>query len=73
MNAEPHRRGATLAIHSMLGYAGGFIGPLAVGWTLDAVGGMSRVGWGIAFGSAAAAVLAGRIAFDCLARAENQR
>jgi predicted MFS family arabinose efflux permease len=30
--AEPSRRGATLAVHSMLGYAGGFVGPLLVGW-----------------------------------------
>jgi MFS family permease len=27
--ADPARRGATLAVHSMLGYAGGFVGPLA--------------------------------------------
>jgi predicted MFS family arabinose efflux permease len=47
--AEPSRRGATLAVHSMLGYAGGFVGPLLVGWTLDLSGGMSRVGWGMSF------------------------
>jgi MFS family permease len=47
--AEPARRGATLAVHSMLGYGGGFIGPLAVGWTLDLAGGMSPVAWGLAF------------------------
>ena len=47
--AEPARRGATLAIHSMLGYAGGFIGPLAVGWTLDLAGGMSPRSWAAAF------------------------
>jgi hypothetical protein len=29
--AEPSRRGTTLAVHSMLGYVGGFIGPLLVG------------------------------------------
>ena len=44
--AEPSRRGATLAVHSMLGYVGGFVGPLAVGWTLDCAGGMSPVAWG---------------------------
>src|SRR5262249_4948834 len=27
-SADPHRRGATLALHSMLGYFGGFLGPL---------------------------------------------
>jgi MFS family permease len=47
--AEPSRRGATLAVHSMLGYAGGFVGPLAVGWTLDLAGGMSPFAWGLAF------------------------
>jgi predicted MFS family arabinose efflux permease len=47
--AEPSRRGATLAVHSMLGYAGGFVGPLLVGWVLDLSGGMSQMGWGIAF------------------------
>ena len=47
--AEPSRRGATLAVHSMLGYGGGFIGPLAIGWTLDLAGGMSPIAWGLAF------------------------
>lgn len=47
--AEPSRRGATLAVHSMLGYAGGFVGPLLVGWVLDLSGGMSQLGWGLSF------------------------
>ena len=47
--AEPSRRGATLAVHSTLGYAGGFVGPLMIGYTLDLAGGMSRAGWGAAF------------------------
>jgi predicted MFS family arabinose efflux permease len=51
--AEPSRRGATLAVHSMLGYAGGFVGPLLVGWTLDLSGGMSQLGWGLSFLSVA--------------------
>jgi uncharacterized iron-regulated membrane protein len=42
---SPSRRGATLAVHSMLGYAGGFVGPLVVGWVLDLFGGMSQLGW----------------------------
>ena len=33
----------------MLGYAGGFVGPLAVGWTLDLAGGMSPLGWGLCY------------------------
>ena len=51
--AEPSRRGATLAVHSMLGYAGGFVGPLLVGWVLDLSGGMSQLGWGMSFLSVA--------------------
>ena len=47
--AEPSRRGATLAVHSMLGYIGGFIGPLAVGWILDLGGGMAPTTWAAAF------------------------
>jgi MFS family permease len=51
--AEPSRRGATLAVHSMLGYAGGFVGPILVGWILDLSGGTSRLGWGMSFFSIA--------------------
>ena len=47
--ADPSRRGATLAVHSTLGYAGGFVGPLIVGYMLDLAGGMSRTSWGLAF------------------------
>jgi MFS family permease len=42
-SAAPGRRGATLAVHSTLGYAGGFLGPLALGVTLDLFGGASVV------------------------------
>jgi predicted MFS family arabinose efflux permease len=48
-SAEPSRRGATLAVHSMLGYIGGFLGPLLIGWILDLGGGMSRASWATAF------------------------
>lgn len=51
--AEPSRRGQTLAVHSMLGYAGGFVGPLIVGFVLDLSGGASAFGWGMAFLSVA--------------------
>ena len=47
--ADPAKRGATLAVHSMLGYIGGFVGPLIVGWTLDLGGGMSPATWAAAF------------------------
>jgi predicted MFS family arabinose efflux permease len=64
--AEPARRGATLAVHSMLGYAGGFVGPLMVGWILDLAGGMSRVAWGAAFLAIGVLVLLALAAFSII-------
>ena len=61
--AEPSRRGATLAVHSMLGYAGGFVGPLLVGWTLDLSGGMSQLGWGLSFLSVALLMVLALVTF----------
>ncbi len=61
--AEPARRGATLAVHSMLGYAGGFVGPLMIGYTLDLAGGMSRAGWSAAFLAVASLMLLALAAF----------
>lgn len=65
-NAEPARRGATLAVHSTLGYAGGFVGPLIVGWTLDLAGGASPLAWGIAFAVIALVMLVGLAIFTAL-------
>ncbi|MBV1693146.1 MAG: MFS transporter [Hyphomicrobiales bacterium] len=64
--AEPSRRGATLAVHSTLGYAGGFIGPPLIGWVLDAGGGMSQTVWGIAFASVALLMLGAFATFVAL-------
>ena len=66
-SADPSRRGATLAVHSMAGYAGGFVGPIVIGWTLDRAGGMSPFGWGLAFLHVGIVVLIGRFAFVRLA------
>jgi predicted MFS family arabinose efflux permease len=61
--ADPARRGATLAVHSTLGYAGGFAGPLMIGVILDLAGGMSRAAWGVAFLAVAALMLLALAAF----------
>ncbi len=61
--ADPARRGATLAVHSSLGYAGGFVGPIVVGWSLDRAGGMSPLGWVAGFGSVAVLMLVALLAF----------
>lgn len=53
--AEPERRGATMAVHSTLGFLGAFLGPVVFGLTLDGLGGPGQpVAWGIAFTSLAA-------------------
>lgn len=57
--ADPKLRGATMGLHSMCGYAGGFIGPLGVGLALDLAGDNLSLGWGIGFGHLALVTLAG--------------
>ncbi|MBD0273963.1 MAG: MFS transporter [Acetobacteraceae bacterium] len=59
--ADKDLRGATMGLHSMAGYAGGFLGPLGVGLVLDLNGGDGVLGWGLAFGHLAAVTLAGLV------------
>lgn len=50
--AEPGRRGASMALHSLLGFGAGFVAPLAFGAVLDLAGGNERApAWGLAFAS----------------------
>src|SRR5215468_6702706 len=65
-SADPRRRGATLALHSMAGYAGGFVGPVMIGRTLHRAGGMSATAWGLAFLHVAVVALIGQIRFALL-------
>lgn len=49
-HAEPARKGATMALQSLLGFGTGAIAPLAFGLVLDLAGGADRVmAWGLAF------------------------
>ena len=57
--ADKELRGATMGLHSMCGYAGGFLGPLGVGFALDLAGGDSVLGWGLAFAQLAPITLIG--------------
>lgn len=49
--AAPEKlRGAAMALHATIGYAGGILGPLAAGIALDAAGGIEQAaGWMAAF------------------------
>lgn len=50
MLSDPARRGAALAIYALAGFTTGFLGPAAVGLSLDWFGGVdSRTGWTAAF------------------------
>ena len=45
-------RGATMAVHSMLGFGAGFVAPSLFGIVLDLAGGKSApLAWGLAFSS----------------------
>jgi MFS family permease len=58
--APKGRQGATLAVHSISGFTGGFFGPLVFGIMLDhSGGGSTATSWGIAFISLGAAVAMG--------------
>ena len=57
--ADKELRGATMGLHSMCGYAGGFVGPPLAGLILDLVGRDTVAGWGLAFGHLALITLSG--------------
>ncbi len=61
--AAEDRRGATMALHSLLGFVAGFLGPLAVGVILDTLGGHEETAaWGLAFASLGLVSLLGPLA-----------
>ena len=70
--ADKRLRGATMGLHSMAGYAGGFLGPLGVGMVLDLGGGDGVVGWGLAFGHLAVVTLAGLVVLRRLDRVTQE-
>jgi MFS family permease len=67
--ADPALRGATMGLHSMAGYTGGFLGPLGVGLVLDLAGGDGALGWGLGFGHLAVVTLTGLVVLRWLGRA----
>jgi MFS family permease len=58
--ASPHYRGTTIAVHTMIGFSGGLVGPIAVGIVLDVAGGQqSAMAWIWAFAAMGFGSLAG--------------
>lgn len=65
--ATPGYRGATMAVHSSIGFIGAFLGPLVFGSVLDWAGGPTTVeGWGFAFATLGIAVGCGPLALALL-------
>ena len=60
--ADPSLKGATLAVHAMLGFGGAFLGPLAFGAVLDLSAGTVGGGWGFAFAGLGLAAALGPLA-----------
>jgi len=60
-------RGATMAVHSCIGFTGAFLGPLVFGVALDLAGGGATLGaWGAGFMTMGAAVILGPLALKLL-------
>ena len=67
--ATPERRGATMALHALLGFGSGFLSPLAFGVVLDLAGGAEAgLAWGLAFALLGLGVLAGPVILALLGR-----
>jgi MFS family permease len=67
--AAPGLRGATMAVHSSVGFLGAFIGPLIFGVVLDLLGGQaSLLAWGLAFATSGLAVIMGPLVLLTLGR-----
>ena len=68
-NAKEDLRGTTMAVHTFIGFAGAFTGPIVFGVVLDLAGGGARVAsWGAAFAVSGLAVALGPVAVIWLAR-----
>lgn len=62
-SAPADLRGATMALHSFLGFAGGMLGPVVAGIVLDRAGGPETIsGWGLMFISMGAVTIFGPFA-----------
>ncbi len=71
--AAPHgQTGATMAVHSFIGFGGGFVGSLVFGVVLDHSGGSTDVAaWGLGFASLGVAAALGPLALLMLSRRDR--
>lgn len=70
--ADPERMGTTMAVHSFVGFSGGFAAPFVFGLVLDLAGGNADpLAWGLAFGSCGLACLLGAVSVALLDRSHS--
>jgi hypothetical protein len=61
-----------MAVHSLIGFGCGFVGPLVLGLVLDLTGGATTaLSWGFAFASVAAVGLLGPLALGLRTKVEG--
>jgi len=66
--AATARRGATMAVHSLLGFSFAFAAPLVAGLVLDLAGGGTPLAWGLALASLGAVAALGPLALARMGR-----
>lgn len=72
--APPENRGAVMAVHSAVGFATSFFGPLFFGIVLDVAGGNeSLLAWGLGFAAMGLGVVLGPLALAWLAPREADK
>jgi len=72
ISATPEHHGATMAMHSFIGFGGAFVGPMAFGLVLDLAGGrQSTNAWGTAFAVIALTTLLGPVLLKYYARDDD--
>ena len=68
-SAHEGQRGATLAVHSTIGFTGSALGPILFGFVLELAGGETNAdAWGYAFAAMGIAVFLGPVALRLLSR-----
>ncbi len=71
--ARPDQRGATMAAHTCIGFAGASAGPIVFGVVLDAMGGASStLAWGLAFAAMGLGAATGPAAVALLSREKGR-
>ncbi len=72
--ADPRRMGATMALHSTLGFFAGMCGPVVFGAALDLTGGgVTVASWGAGFAVLAVGVMVGPLALLILGRRSHTK